>query len=222
MNIKNKKTYYQIILDRSGSMGDCIDVTVSGFNEQLQLIRSMKEKFPEQEFVISLTIFNQDVELLLNNANPNEASSLTGQTYIPQGTTALYDAIGKSVLKLQDLAGKEIEKDEATAVVVIITDGHENASRHFNFQTVSNLIKELDAQKNWTFSYLGATIDAVDIAASLNVKRDNSISFSKESSKKTWDLLRSSKLSYYRNKSKGVVNEKLMLTEEEKDNQLDL
>tara|TARA_B100000683_G_scaffold107984_1_gene106315 strand:+ start:212 stop:400 length:189 start_codon:yes stop_codon:yes gene_type:complete len=46
---KNKKTYYQLILDKSGSMSDCVQSTINGFNEQMQMIRSMKKKFPEQE-----------------------------------------------------------------------------------------------------------------------------------------------------------------------------
>ena len=47
MNIKNKKTYYQIILDKSGSMTDCIDSTINGFNEQMQMIKSLQYKFPD-------------------------------------------------------------------------------------------------------------------------------------------------------------------------------
>ncbi len=215
--MKNKKTYYQIILDRSGSMSDCIDVTISGFNEQLQLIKKMKQKFPEQEFVISLATFNQEVQPILQMVNPNEAQLLNRETYVPDGMTALYDAIGQSVMKLKDVAGKEIDNDEATAVVVIITDGHENSSRFFNYAGISKLIKELDAQKNWTFSYLGATIDAVKIAESLNVRTANSVSFEKASSSRTWKRLAQSKMRYYAKKSAGVVSDEMIIDEKDMD-----
>ena len=81
MNVKNKKTYYQLILDKSGSMQDSVDTTVSGFNEQMQMIKTLKKKFPEQEFLVSLTTFNQDVsfdieQLLLSLLKNEELMSV--------------------------------------------------------------------------------------------------------------------------------------------------
>ena len=60
--MKNKKTYYQIILDKSGSMYDCILTTVQGFNEQIQMIKKTSEKFAEQELLVSLTTFNHEID----------------------------------------------------------------------------------------------------------------------------------------------------------------
>ena len=72
MNVKNKKTYYQIILDKSSSMSDCIESTVNGFNEQMQMIKRLDDKFSEQEILVSLTTFNQDVNFDVECLKPSE------------------------------------------------------------------------------------------------------------------------------------------------------
>jgi hypothetical protein len=175
MNVKNKKTYYQIILDKSGSMCDCIESTVNGFNEQMQMIKSLQKKFSEQEFLVSLTTFNQDVDFDVEFTSPSELKSMTWGNrkkswykkfykdvfYFPNGMTALYDAIGKSVQNIQKITKDEIAKDEATVVVVIITDGHENSSTKFTYEQIQSMIKELEKSENWTFSYLSNTPDAI-------------------------------------------------------------
>ena len=199
--LKNKKTYYQLILDRSGSMGSCAEEAVSGFNEQVQQIKSLQEKYPEQEFFVSLTTFNQSIsmdidrqraaeikELYVSNTG-SHASNKDAIAYVPDGMTALYDAIGHSVSHLEKMIGEEIARDEATAVVVIITDGWENSSREYSYKEVQRLIGRLEKTNDWTFSYLGATPDAVDIAVNLNIKAHNALFFDKMTFKKTYQDL---------------------------------
>jgi hypothetical protein len=176
-----QKTYYYIILDQSGSMQDCIQPTISGFNEQLQVIRSLQERFPEQEIRVGLTRFNHEVMHSYFGLLPEQSTELDRHTYRPGGTTALYDAIGMTTRELQKLIGAELDSDIATAVVVIITDGYENASRHFNLAQIRSTIKEQEATGKWTFSYLGATIDTIQTAEQLNIKRKNSMFFEKDS-----------------------------------------
>ena len=196
--LKNKKTYYQLILDRSGSMNGCAEEAVSGFNEQVQQIKTLQEKYPEQEFFVSLTTFNHNIstdidrqkatelkELYVSNGWPC-ASNKDAIAYVPDGMTALYDAVGYSVSHLEKKVAEEIERDEATAVVVIITDGWENASREFSYEEIQRLIGRLEKTESWTFSYLGSTPDAVDIAVNLNIKAHNAIRFDKKVFKKTY------------------------------------
>ena len=96
--------------------------------------------------------------------------------YRPDGTTALLDAIGATINDLQRSRGQELEADEASVVVVIITDGYENSSKDYNHGQIASLIyKDLRQTGKWTFSYLGATLDAVEIAAKLNIKRINAM-----------------------------------------------
>jgi von Willebrand factor type A domain len=188
-----KKTYYHIILDQSGSMQDCIDTTISGFNEQLQVVQSMEERFPEQEVIIGLTRFNEEVMHTYTGRQPALAQPLDRRLYVPSGTTALLDAIGTTVLKLKEMTtADEIQDGMITVIVVIITDGYENASRLFTLPAIRNLISELEETGRWTFSYLGATLDAMKAARDLHIKAENSMSFNKAGIKEVFDTLGSS------------------------------
>lgn len=215
--LKNKKTYYQLILDKSGSMQDCVTTTINGFNEQMQMIRSIKSKYPEQEFVVSLTTFNQDVHVDVDQEDPDNIKELFSHDnfmnwikndekiiYNPHGMTALYDAIGMSVKNIQKQANEEISKDEATVVVVIITDGHENASEKFSYYQIQSMIKELEQSDNWTFSYLSNTPDAVDYASKLNIKKENAIRYVKESMQEDYEDITTSMKSYFDQKQNNI------------------
>lgn len=186
-----KKTFYHLIVDRSGSMADCIPATIGGFNEQMQVISALQERFPEQEISVGLTIFNQDVSHQFFDANPAEVALLTRENYGPNGSTALLDAIGMTVSLIKENNQLALLSAENTVVVVIITDGYENASRLFKLQRIREMITALEASGQWTFSYLGATLDAVDVADSLAIKKINSMAFAKHKmSSSVWDNLK--------------------------------
>ena len=161
--MKNKRTYYHLILDRSGSMSSCIEQTINGVNQQILRIRELAARFPEQELFASLTLFNHQITPAWLRKRPEDLKEIGFSDYRPDGWTALLDAVGVTLNELQDTIGQEVERDEATVVVVIITDGYENSSKRFTHSQVSSLIRELEITGRWTFSYLGATFDAVDI-----------------------------------------------------------
>lgn len=174
-----KKVIYQLILDRSGSMNDCTAETISGFNEQVQRIHQLEEQYPDQEVLVNLTLFNHDISHQIVNAKAISLKELNHETYIPDGMTALYDAIGLSVRKLQNGIIKKESGSDIRVYVVILTDGYENASQKYTYHKISSQIRDLEATGRWSFSYLGSTPDAVDIAVRLNIQRDKSIRFSK-------------------------------------------
>ncbi|RYF91228.1 MAG: VWA domain-containing protein [Chitinophagaceae bacterium] len=196
-----KKTYYHIILDQSGSMQDCIEPTISGFNEQVQVIRSLQQRYAEQELSIGLTCFNDEVNIVSFGRPVNEQRQLTREEYRPNGPTALYDAIGETVLRIKDrLASTAQVQEDTSVIVVILTDGHENASRLFTGKGISNLIRGLEAGGKWTFTYLGATYDAREVAAALSIKRENSMAFEKDQMKETYSKLSKSLGNFFENK----------------------
>lgn len=201
--MKNKKTYYLLILDSSGSMSDCLNETISGFNEQIQMINDLDKRFPEQEFRISLTTFNHLISHPFKLKKTKEVSLLTNQSYVPDGSTALLDAIGESVISLKATIQKEIDNDEATAVVVILTDGCENASRIFNWDAISKLIRELEETQSWTFSFLGATLESLKAASRINIKQNNTAQWSKTRTRETMINLAESFTVYASEKSRG-------------------
>jgi len=178
--MENRKTYYQLILDRSGSMSSSIEETVAGVNSQLRRIREIAGRFPEQELYTSLCLFNSSVTRAFDRLLPERLTEISYSDYRPTGNTALYDAVGECIQYLQRNIGHEIERNEASVVVVIFTDGYENASRQFSHHRISSMIKELEQTDKWTFSYVGATIDAVDIAINLNIRASNAMRYGVE------------------------------------------
>ncbi len=226
--LKNKKTYYQLILDKSGSMYNCVTSTVNGFNEQMDMVRLMKEKFPEQEFVVSLTTFNDDVYFDVDQEDPDNIKALISDSnseswikdndkiiYEPNGMTALYDAIGMSVKKIQDQAREEINNDQASVVVVIITDGHENSSKEYSYDQIQSMIKELEHSDNWTFSYLINTPDAVDYATRMNIKRENAIRYDKATMHQDFQDISASMANYCSLKQENI-KEKIFIKSRKK------
>jgi uncharacterized protein YegL len=201
--MKTQRTIYHLIVDRSGSMSDCIDATINGYNEQLSRIRSMQNEFPEQDIRVGLTMFDTTVQMQAVAQDLMNATRLSRQNYIPNGGTALYDAIGQTTLHLEEAYARQSDLP-TTFVVVVLTDGYENSSRMFNLQQIRSLIQRLEGTEKWTFSFIGATLDAVEVAEQMSIRANNSFSFEKQSMETAvWDKLSDSMHSYFNKKSRG-------------------
>lgn len=174
--MKKATTFYHIILDQSGSMSDCINQTLNGLANQRKEILAIANEFPDREIRVGLTVFDHLVELKYRNLSVTELSQMNSFEYQPNGLTALLDAIGMSVSDTERLM---VNEDDA-AVMVILTDGHENSSKEYSHEQIKNLIQAKEATGNWSFTYLGATLDAVEIAKSMNFKAENSFAFEKK------------------------------------------
>lgn len=208
--MKQRQTIYHLIVDKSGSMSDCIENTLNGFNEQVNRIQKMELEFPDEDISIGLSTFNDEVKHHYFQSPPLKVQKLTTETYRPGGNTALLDAIGVTVKRIEkEIALANKKGIDATAVVVIITDGYENASTLFNLATIRSTISKLEESGKWTFSFIGATLDAVDIAEQMSIKKENSFSFKKSNMKKgVWDKLGDSMNTYFNNKSTGTKSDK--------------
>ena len=120
-----------------------------------------------------------DVEFKYQDVPAEKLPSIQQIEYRPYGSTALLDAIGLSVLKVEN----QLINEGDTAIIVILTDGHENASRYYSLSQIRELIKTKEDSGKFTFSFLGATLDAVDMAEKMNIRRDNSTYFDKSQMK---------------------------------------
>ena len=140
------------ILDRSGSMETCRDDTIGGFNAFVD---------SQKQFGGTITLIQFDHEYTLVYANKPiaEVEPMTRQTFVPRGSTALLDAIGRSL--------KEC-KTQSVPTVIILTDGYENASHTYTKAHIKDLITERQKDK-WDFVYLGANQDAFAEAGSLGI-----------------------------------------------------
>ena len=207
--MKNKTTLYHFIIDKSGSMCDCIDDTVAGFNHQLSVLKDLEKEHPDMEFLCSISLFNTEVDNVISMQKPRQANKLTATNYVPSGGTALYDAIGLSLQRIERVIGAEIEKDEASVVVLIITDGYENSSRMFSHREIGEMVKRLEKTEKWTFNFLGADIDASSSAEQVSINSSHSISFQKENYSNAMIDLDASMRSYASEKAQGRVKQNL-------------
>ena len=197
--MKKRKTIYHLIVDKSGSMSDCIDSTINGFNEQVNRIKLKGLEFEEEEITMGLTTFNNHIDHHYFQSNPSTIKLLNHITYRPDGSTALLDAIGDTITQIS--IQTQSSRLPTTVVVVILTDGHENASRLFNLVKIRNMISSLEESGKWTFSFIGATLDAVDVAESMSIKKQNSFSFEKgEMNNSVWNKLDTSMNNYFEKK----------------------
>jgi uncharacterized protein YegL len=198
------KTYYQLIMDASGSMSGVQIETLNALNSQIESIRKTAAKNPEQKIYVSLTLFDTGVKELITNSVPNCIELLTRSQYVPNGGTALLDAIGSRIAKLE-----EVVTPDDDVVMVILTDGEENASQFYNYAQIANKIKTLTDKGNWSFSFLGADIDGWRIAQNLNIRQEEVRSFSKDQMCSSMNELSNDFDGYMLKKTMGVRTNKL-------------
>lgn len=161
------KVYNVIIMDRSGSMWDIQRPAIQGYNEVLGGVKAAKKQYTEtQEQFITLVLFDStSIDEVYWNADPEVAKILTDETYVPGACTPLYDAVGRTLTKLQN----ELKEDENYSVVVtIITDGLENSSHEYSLSAIRALIEHLKGE-GWSFAYMGTDHDVQGVTVSLSI-----------------------------------------------------
>ena len=215
--MKNNKTIYHFVVDQSGSMSGSEGPTIEGFNSQLKTLQQLKKENPSNEYIVSVSYFEDEVMEIVKFASIEEIQLLSRENYRPNGMTALLDGIGKSIEAIRRKYDQEIREDLASVVMVILTDGGENASKFYTRNLIAETIKELDATGKWTFSFLGADLDAVSASDNLNIRRENIISFSKGNYDKVMHQMSSSIRNYENMKSSGNMKSDLFDDIDEKD-----
>jgi uncharacterized protein with von Willebrand factor type A (vWA) domain len=162
------KTQIAIILDRSGSMSFCAKETVDAFNEQVKTIRQSQKKGMDTR-VSLFTFATVADEPKFFDRPVSSLEELGYADYQPNGYTAMYDAVGKAIGKLESL---KMSKDTAY-LLVIISDGQENNSKEFTSAVIADKIKALQGTKHWTVTYLGANQDLSQVSKVLNIPLTN-------------------------------------------------
>ena len=219
--MNNKITLYHFIVDQSGSMGGMEQQAIEGFNTQLEKIQDLEKTMPDQKFLCSLTFFNSEVQDVLKNEPVKQIELLSNNNYRPEGMTALLDAVGGSIDRVEKQFGKELENDEISVVMVIITDGYENASKYFTYHMVAQKIAKLDETGKWTFSYLGADFDAIHTSKMMNIRKENVMNFRKKSYASMMDDLSDSIGVYAEEKRKGNLKRDILDIFDKKDRRND-
>ena len=164
-----KRIFNLIIIDESGSMQSIKKEAIDSVNETIQTIRGAQRKHEEQEHLVTLVTFNDEVKSVYECVPVNEVKELTAESYCPDCCTALYDAMGMSLNALR----KSVAEVD-TVLVTIVTDGYENSSKEYDGKAIKALVDELKA-KGWVFAYIGANHDVE--SAAINISITNVMSF---------------------------------------------
>lgn len=153
------------ILDRSGSMHGLEGDTIGGFNSLLE-----KQKAEEGEAVVTTVLFDDKYELLHDRINIKGISPITTEDYYVRGCTALLDAIGNTISKIDNTQKHTLKDQSAENVMfVIVTDGLENASKEFTHKSIKEMV-ESKKKSGWEFIFLGANIDAIAEGAKIGIE----------------------------------------------------
>ena len=163
--MKKNLTELVFILDKSGSMAGRERDTIGGFNAMLD-----KQKAQAGECRITTVLFDHRYELLHDRTDIRAVRPITAREYRVGGSTALLDALGKTIHKIATAQKNTSEPFRAKRVMfVIITDGEENASREYAAKEVKEAIRRQKSRYGWEFIFLGANIDAVETAGRFGI-----------------------------------------------------
>lgn len=164
-----------MILDKSGSMHGLEADTIGGFNAMIE-----KEKKLGIDVRVTTVLFNDKMDRLYEHRAIQSVRPLTERTYETGGTTALLDAVGDTILRMEQSGAAD--RQGTKVIVVIITDGMENASTEFTKAKVKELISDRQEKAGWDFIYLGANIDAAEEADAIGVRKANAVTYKNTSS----------------------------------------
>ena len=170
--MKENKTELVFILDRSGSMGGLESDTIGGFNGMLE-----KQKAEGEDVNVTTVLFDDKVDIIHDRFPIGIVEPLTDKDYYVRGCTALLDAIGLAVQKIENVQEHLPEEHKASKVIfVITTDGLENSSREYSYTQIRRMI-EAKKELGWEFLFLGANIDAVGEAEKLGISRNRAVTY---------------------------------------------
>lgn len=167
-------TEIAFVLDRSGSMQSMVEPAISGFNS---LLREQQQQPGCARF--SLVLFDDSYEVPFHSVPIAEVVELDATTFVPRGSTALLDAIGRTIDELGAKLAAMPETDRPGQVIVaILTDGEENASHRYSWQDVAKRIRHQTDVYEWKFLFLAANQDAIATAAKMSIRAADSSNFS--------------------------------------------
>ena len=212
----NGEVLITLVLDETGSMNSCWDSTISSVNDYIGTQKG-------QEGVARVSLFkfstggyasrrygNNAASVQAGNAIRTvfesklvaEVEELNRQNYTPNGGTNLYDAIGNTIRRIEAQLAPLTEVPDV--LVVIVTDGGENASTEYTLDAVKSLVKAKE-QEGWTFVYLGANQDAWQVGASFGLSKGQTMSYSTANMSGTMSNLATATKSFRSSRMTGAV-----------------
>ncbi len=161
------------ILDRSGSMAGLEADTIGGFNSMIA-----RQKQEAGEALVSTVLFDNESVVIHDRLPLAKVPLMTEKEYFTRGCTALLDAVGGAIHHIGNIHKYARREDvPENTLFVITTDGYENASRRYNYETVRRMIERQKEKYGWEFLFLGANIDAAKEAARFGIDADRAVNY---------------------------------------------
>lgn len=167
-----KYTEIIFVIDNSGSMAHLTGDTIGGFNGFIE-----GQKALDGKATLTTVLFNTSWKILHDGVDIHEVKPLTKSDYVAGGGTAMLDAIGEIINKVQDRHDDLGTEKPEEVLFVITTDGEENSSRTFKKSQIEKMIKHQTNGHGWKFMFLGANMDAVKEAESIGISKDWSVNY---------------------------------------------
>ena len=175
--MKKGLTEIVFILDRSGSMSGLEKDTIGGYNSLMR-----KQKNEEGEAIVSTVLFDNQIKVLHDRVDLNKIEPMTEKEYYVGGCTALLDAVGGAIHHIGNVHKYARKEDVPEKTLFIITtDGMENASTRYTYDKVKHMIERQKEKFGWEFLFLGANIDAIEVAGRFGIKEDRAVNYNCDS-----------------------------------------
>lgn len=175
--MKSNITELVFILDRSGSMAGLESDTIGGYNSMLK-----RQREEQGEAIVTTVLFDDNYELLHDRINIKGVNLITDKDYFVRGSTALLDAMGKTIQKIANAQKHTSEEQRPDKTIFIITtDGMENASREYTYKKIKGMVEMEKEKYGWEFIFLGANIDAISTAEKFGIASDRAANYNADS-----------------------------------------
>lgn len=182
--MKEDYTHIAVLVDRSGSMTSIQLDMEGGLNEFIK-----KQHTDDRQTHVTVVRFDgrDPFEVVVQNSAANLCPHIALE---PRGTTPYLDALGKTISHLGQMFNAMDEAYRPSSVIVlVVTDGLENASREYTHEQVGQLIKQQTDEWGWQFIFMGSNMDAVTEGKKMNVPVGTSIEYKADplGTRHAWD-----------------------------------
>ena len=175
--MRKNLTELVFILDCSGSMHGLEKDTIGSFNSMID-----KQKEVDGEALITTILFNHKNKVVHDRIDLKDMSPMNGKDYVTGGSTALLDTIGHAIYHIMNIHNYLRKEDfPKHTMFIIITDGMENSSHKYDYGMIRQLIELQKEKYGWEFMFLGANIDAVDVASHMGIDESRAVNFNCDS-----------------------------------------
>jgi uncharacterized protein YegL len=168
-----KNTEIVFVIDKSGSMSHLAGDTIGGFNGFIE-----SQKAIDGKATLTTVLFDTSWRILHDGVDLREVKPMTNSDYVAGGGTAMLDAIGEIINRVQDRHDELGTEKPEEVLFVITTDGEENSSRTFKKSQIEKMIKHQTNGHGWKFMFLGANMDAVKEAESIGINSNYATGYS--------------------------------------------